>query len=159
MPIKDNNYLVIHGWMITRLDLKGNELLVYALIYSFCQDGKSEFTGSIRYISEWFGWSKDTTQRVLKKLIDRGLIIKTEQEIAHHLKSCSYKIGHTQNEYGIRKMSMGHTQNADGGIRKMRPNNNKYNYKNNNKQKSGFSNFNQRDNDYEYLQNLAITKE
>lgn len=33
--VKNENYLVIQGWMITELKLKGNELLIYAIIYGF----------------------------------------------------------------------------------------------------------------------------
>ena len=32
-----DNYINIQGWMRTDLDLKGNELLVYAIIYGFSQ--------------------------------------------------------------------------------------------------------------------------
>ena len=31
------NYLNIQGWMVQDLELKGNELLAYALIFGFCQ--------------------------------------------------------------------------------------------------------------------------
>ena len=36
--VKNENYLVIQGWMITELKLKGNELLIYAIIYGFSQN-------------------------------------------------------------------------------------------------------------------------
>ena len=35
--IKNENYVLIQGWMINELKLKGNELLIYALIYGFSQ--------------------------------------------------------------------------------------------------------------------------
>ena len=54
----DNNYIVIQGWMINQLNLKGNELLCYALIYGFSQDGKSEFIGSASYIAGWLNIDK-----------------------------------------------------------------------------------------------------
>ena len=50
MGIRNENYIVITGWMINELALKPNELLVYALIHGFCQDGKSAFIGGIKYI-------------------------------------------------------------------------------------------------------------
>ena len=53
--INDKNYLHIEGWMRTQLGLKGNELMIYALIYGFSQDGNSWFCGSAGYISEWVG--------------------------------------------------------------------------------------------------------
>ena len=48
--------------MINELDLKGNELLVYALIHGFCQDGKSVFKGSLNYIMAWLNISKPVLQ-------------------------------------------------------------------------------------------------
>ena len=33
--IKDENFIMIQGWMVNMLNLKGNELLVYAIIYGF----------------------------------------------------------------------------------------------------------------------------
>ena len=37
--MKDENYIVLQGWMINKLNLKGNELTVYALIYGYSQNG------------------------------------------------------------------------------------------------------------------------
>ena len=39
--IKKENYVQISGWMISELNLSGNELIAYALIHGFSQDGKS----------------------------------------------------------------------------------------------------------------------
>lgn len=33
--VKPENYITIQGWMRTELDLKGNELNLYAIIYGF----------------------------------------------------------------------------------------------------------------------------
>lgn len=74
--VKDNNFIAIQGWMRTRLDLKGNELLIYALIYGFSQDGQSRFTGSRKYIADWCGCSLDTVDRSLRSLVSKGLLAK-----------------------------------------------------------------------------------
>lgn len=74
--VKDNNFIAIQGWMRTRLNLKGNELLIYALIYGFSQDGNSRFTGSRKYIAEWCGCSLDTVDRSLSSLVVKGLLAK-----------------------------------------------------------------------------------
>ena len=34
--LKDDSNFQIYGWMATKLKLKGNELLIYAIIYSHC---------------------------------------------------------------------------------------------------------------------------
>lgn len=74
--VKDNNYIAIQGWMRTKLNLKGNELLTYAVIYGFSQDGESTFKGSRKYIAEWCGCSLDTVDRSLNSLVAKGLIAK-----------------------------------------------------------------------------------
>ena len=70
------NYITIQGWMPQALDLKGNELIAYGLIFAFCQDQQSEFTGSIQYLSTWMNCSKPTTLKAINGLIKRELIIK-----------------------------------------------------------------------------------
>ena len=87
----DNNYIMIQGWMINQLNLKGNELLCYALIYGFSQDGKSEFIGSASYIAEWLNIDKRRVFDVLKRLTEKGYIQKSEKFVANNIKLCSYK--------------------------------------------------------------------
>lgn len=74
--VKDSNFIAIQGWMRTRLNLKGNELLIYALVYGFSQDGHSRFTGSRKYIAEWCGCSLDTVDRSLSSLVGKGFLAK-----------------------------------------------------------------------------------
>ena len=50
--VKPDNYILVYGWMVTELGLKGNELFLYAIIYGFSQDGETEFSGSLRYMQE-----------------------------------------------------------------------------------------------------------
>lgn len=80
--VKPENYIMILGWMRTELELKGNELNLYAIIYGFTQDGETEFSGSIRYMQEWLGAdSKQTVFNALDKLIKKGLIQKRTEII------------------------------------------------------------------------------
>jgi predicted transcriptional regulator len=79
--MKDNNFYTIQGWMVNQLNLQGNELLVYAIIYGFSQDGESEFNGSLKYLSEMTNSNKSTMSRTIEKLIDKGLIIRKKYEI------------------------------------------------------------------------------
>lgn len=76
--VKDENFIVIQGWMRTELNLKGNELLVYAIIYGFSQTENQFFTGSLRYLAEWTGSTKQGILKNLKSLVDKGLIQKEE---------------------------------------------------------------------------------
>ena len=78
MKIQSTNYLTIQGWMRTELNLYGNDLLVYAVIYSFSQDKKSVFTGSLQYLADWCGATKQGISKNLKNLLEKGLIEKNE---------------------------------------------------------------------------------
>lgn len=77
MDIKDTNFVTIQGWMRTKLGLKGNELLAYAVIYGFSQIAGTKFTGSRKYLAEWCGCSLATIDRTLISLVNKGLISKT----------------------------------------------------------------------------------
>ena len=88
--IKDESYYVVQGWMRNRLQLKGNDLIVYALVYSFSQDGESEFKGSLQYLTEFTGVSRRTIERTLDGLETRGLIKRTERNASTGLTN-SYK--------------------------------------------------------------------
>ena len=77
--IKDENFYVVQGWMLNRLKLKGNDLIVYALLYSFSQDGESEFKGNIAYIMDFTGASRQTIKNIIGKLISLGYVEKEER--------------------------------------------------------------------------------
>lgn len=85
----NTNYITIQGWMVNELKLKGNELIVYALIYGFTQDGESRFTGSSAYIADWLGSSRQTVFNTLNNLVAKGLIVKNEK-IINGVKLCDY---------------------------------------------------------------------
>ena len=89
--IKDDNFIVIQGFMINKLNLKGTELLVYAIIYGFSQDGKNKYTGSIRYLATWCNTTKPGIHKVLKKLLEKKLIEK-EEIIVNNIKFVSYRV-------------------------------------------------------------------
>jgi len=89
--MKDENYITILGWMINQLELSGNELVIYALIYGFSQDGKSKFKGAIKYLSDSLGVSKQSAIELLKKLTKRRLIKKYETGRGRS-KKCDYSV-------------------------------------------------------------------
>ena len=82
-------FITIQGWMRTQLNLKGNDLLVYAIIYGFSQDGETHFTGSLQYLADWCGATKQGVQKNLKNLIDKGYIEKFEVE-KNGVRFCEY---------------------------------------------------------------------
>lgn len=74
--MQSTNYVVIQGWMCNELELKGNELLVFALIYGFSQDEVSKFHGTRKYIAETFNISRPTVDKALQGLLDKQYICK-----------------------------------------------------------------------------------
>lgn len=87
--VKDNNFITIQGWMRNQLNLKGYELIVYALIYGFSQDGNSKFSGTRRYIAEWCGCSMKTVDNTLASLLAKQLIVKHEKYV-NGIRMCDY---------------------------------------------------------------------
>jgi uncharacterized phage protein (TIGR02220 family) len=87
--VNDNNFIAIQGWMRTKLNLKGYELIVYALIYGFSQDGNSKFSGTRRYIAEWCGCSMRTVDNTLASLIAKRFIVKHEKYV-NGVRMCDY---------------------------------------------------------------------
>lgn len=72
----NTNYYVVQGWMINEMKLKGNPLLVFAIIYGFSQDGSSKYTGSLKYLQSSTNASKNTVMNSLTDLEEKGFIIK-----------------------------------------------------------------------------------
>lgn len=107
--LRAENYFTVHGWMITRLKLKGTALTVYAVLYGFSQDGESEFRGTLDYIAEFAGISCPTVRRALKELTEQGLVKKIERNKFSGTPNgwvCEFNRGGDQNEHpGVIKMS------------------------------------------------------
>ena len=89
--IKNENHIIIQGWMVNELNLKGNELLIYSIIYGFSQDGQSKFTGSLQYLADWTNSTKQGCLKNLKNLLQNELILKEEHEI-NNIKYCTYSV-------------------------------------------------------------------
>jgi hypothetical protein len=122
-----DNYLVVQGWMVSELNLSGNDLLTYALIYGFSQDGESEFTGSINYLCKWLNCSRPTAIKSLKFLTEKNLIIKNVNTI-NGVSFNRYKIS-----LGIvKKVNVGSKETLLGGSKETLPNNTTINNTNNN---------------------------
>ena len=100
--VKNENHFVVKGFMVNDLNLKGVELMVYAIIYGFSQDGHSRFTGSRQYLADFTGTSKSTIDRALESLIEKNYIIK-ETSNRNNIVFNEY----FQNEDTLFKMSRG----------------------------------------------------
>ena len=102
--VKNENYLVIQGWMITELKLKGNELLIYAIIYGFSQNNQ-QFTGSHRYLADWCNSTRQGIMKNIESLIKKNLLEKKEIFI-NNVKFCRYRTLDINVEYlqGVNKV-------------------------------------------------------
>lgn len=87
--VKDENYINIQGWMVTKLGLKGNELLIYAIIYGFSQTEDQTFNGSLQYLADWTNSTKQGVTKNLKTLVEKGYIVKEDKYI-NNVKFCEY---------------------------------------------------------------------
>ena len=89
--MKENNYITIPGFLRTRLDLKGSELIITAIIYGYSQDGNSWFMGKAEYIAEWAGVTDKNVLRSLKSLTEKGILEKKEMFVNNKAKRCYYR--------------------------------------------------------------------
>ena len=78
MKVTNRNFVTISGWMVSDLHLKNNELIVYAIIYGFSQSAEQTFKGSLQYLADWTGSSKQGVINNLKSLINKGLVERKE---------------------------------------------------------------------------------
>lgn len=115
--IKDENYYQISGWMLNKLNLKGTELCVYAIIYGFTQDGETEFKGSRQYLADFTGTSKPTIDKALQELCNKDLIIKITENIKGVIFN-SYKIN-----YKVLENFTGGKETLQGGCKETLHNN------------------------------------
>ena len=135
MALSNKNYINIQAWMVKELNLTGNDLICYALIYGFSQDGKSEFNGSLSYIAEWLNTSRQTARLIVKRLVDNGVIEKRDTVI-NGVKFCRYVATNTgcdENRHTVMNNNTGCGENRHGGVVEIATNNILDNINDNNK--------------------------
>lgn len=73
--LKKDSFINIKPFMVTDLKLKGNSLLIFALIYGITVN-EGAFYGSIEYMQTWCNASNRNVIDCLKDLTGKGLITK-----------------------------------------------------------------------------------
>lgn len=106
-----DSYITIQGWMRSELGLKGNDLLVYAIIYGFSMKENQKFYGGLQYLADWCGATKYGVSKNLKNLIDLGLIEK-EDCVIGGVKTCKYWC--TTQLHGMQHSCMGYATELHG---------------------------------------------
>lgn len=122
-------YVTIPMWMITELGLKGSELIIYAVIFGFSQDGSTMYTGSAQYLADWTNTTKQSVFKVLKSLTDRKLIIRHEETrngvmfVSYSYNPDALVTGDKQSLLGWSTKFTGVVNKVDGGSKQSLPNN------------------------------------
>lgn len=80
-----NYYVILGGWMVQRLKLRENDLIIYAIIYGCSQDGESVYRGGDEYLAYASGLSPSTVRKILKRLMEKGLIVKSQEIVGDEL--------------------------------------------------------------------------
>lgn len=78
--MKSTDYINILGWMVSDMKLKGNELILYALVHGYSKDGRNRYRGSKSYISRFLTISPRSVVNLMNSLIEKGFIKKEENE-------------------------------------------------------------------------------
>lgn len=134
--LKDDNNIQIYGWMTTKLKLKGNELLIYAVIYSFSRNdnGNGVFNASTAYLCEWTNSSRQSIIDCLNSLLNKKFIIKIEDN-SRKKKPNVYKINENIFDKTCKESLQEHVKKVDKTCKESLHNNNiintKYNTTNN----------------------------
>ncbi len=97
--LSEKNYIAIADWMVTDLNLNSRELLTYAIIYGFSQDGESCFSGSLSYLAAWLNVSdRNNVRRTLNSLINKRLIEKQTIKLNDRQTGCLYRVTSSKGE-------------------------------------------------------------
>lgn len=89
--MRADRFIRIAGWMMDDLGLKGNELLIYALIHGFSQEAQGAYTGSQKELAEWVHTGRTRCAATLDTLTERGLLVKESYTDAKGVARCMYR--------------------------------------------------------------------
>ena len=97
--MKDSNYFVVCGWMVNRLKLKGNELMLFAIVYGFSQEDGTWYTGTQRYLSEMIGGADLKTVRAALSSLEKKGYIQRKDEERNGVRFCLYRASDDVREF------------------------------------------------------------
>lgn len=164
--MSDDKFIIIYDWMVENLQLSGNRLIVYGIIYSFSKKG-GWFQGSASYLCKRSGVTERGIRKILKGLREDGLIAKKER-IQNGVIYVDYRtIDHgtkftREQSSPLNKVPLPREQSSVGGVNKVPTIINKDNKKiinNARAKKNKFHNYPQRtDTDYDMIENYLTGK-
>lgn len=128
--MKDENYYVVHGWMINRLKLSGVRLHAFAVIYGFSQIDGNCMNAPLSYLEKILGCSRPTVLSCLRDLESGGLVYRIKNGkigIANTAYAVNLKAVESKLEGG----DFGVTSKKILPVKKFNPNNCLYSINNN----------------------------
>lgn len=135
-PERKTCYFVVFDWMLTDLKLSGYQAFIYAAIHNYSQDPKGCFSGSISYLQDTLGASRQGIIDALAALVKKGLIVKKET-IKNGVKFNTYRsierncTGSQETVPPVQKLVKGSQETVLGGSQVSVPNNKDINKKDN----------------------------
>ncbi len=88
----------IHRFMLGELGLRGGDLLIFAVIYSFTHGERGSYYGTQKYLSDSTGLARSSVKRSLTALLDKGYIEKFDFEDRIAYKSSAESIKKQSNK-------------------------------------------------------------
>lgn len=139
--IDNKLYYQVAAWMINDLNLKGQELICYAIIYSLSQLGQGRYLAGLDYLASFMQCSQPTASKALKGLQKKGLIKKEEVTTDTGRRVLYYCTNPEEDE---KESFRGVNKNFIDGVNKKFMDNNINNKEYNNNNKKRLSNDNQK---------------
>lgn len=134
--MKDEGFINVQGWMINNTPFSGNDLLFYAIVFGFSQDGRTKYKGGYGYIAKTLKITRRGAMKLCDRVIKTGYI-KTELigGINHYWTDLQ-KVGVVNKVYkGSEQSSPVYSeQSSPAGSEQSSPINNSINNINNNKE-------------------------
>ncbi len=115
--IDNKVYYQVAGWMINELNLSGQELICYAIIYSLSQLGQGWYNAGLDYLCTFMQCSQPTASKALKGLQDKGLIDK-EEVITDYGRRVLYYCTNPDERGGEKESFRGVNKNFMDGVNK-----------------------------------------
>lgn len=86
----EKGFIVIADWMVEKLNLTGNRLIIYALVHNNCMEYGC-YNRPLSYITDNLKINKTTVTRILKELVEKGLI-KKQDNIVDNINYAKYTV-------------------------------------------------------------------
>ena len=160
---KDEYYFSIFGWMSNPdgMNLNGNELNIYAVIFGLSQGDDQYFTGSIKYLSDCLNISERSIKSCLKSLVQKGCLQKIEVKYnCYKYKAIVKRDGEESSPQMVKKVHHDGEESSPNNIDILKINilgDKQTATRKTNKPKNQFNNFKQRDNvDFDELEKKLL---